>query len=300
MDNISYDKTRNVNAHIDYKTKARGGPFLQQLFQLYGYVNSIYHPVSGDGVIDLSDGAIHSIKIEVKDPVGNRSELEYKVKYNGNMVKDLGPPGKKFYPMMLDGSESNDFAFYIGEKCLYDSIDINFLKLPYPNLNGVSNVYMVGSTNIPLQDSFLVRIKTITALSPDKKNKTVMERSAGSKRDVKKVEWQNDWASAHFRELGIFQLVVDDEPPVIVPVGFRDGANVSKAKRIVFMVKDNMGSFKNFRAELDGNWLRFTNDKGRSFIYKFDEHCPKGKHELKVSVEDEAGNVTVKVFRFVK
>jgi hypothetical protein len=300
MDNISYDKTRNVNAHIDYKTKARGGPFLQELFQLYGYVNSIYHQVSGDGVIDLSDGAIHSIKIEVRDPVGNISELEYKVKFNGNVIKDLGPPGKKFYPMMLDGSETDDFAFYIGEKCLYDSIDINFLKLPNQNPGGVSNIYLIGSTNIPLQDSFLVRIKANTNLSSDKKNKTVMERFAGSKRDVKKVEWQNDWASAHFRDFGSFQLVVDEVPPVIVPVGFYDGANVSRVKRIVFIIKDNMGSFKNFRAELDGNWLRFTNDKGKSFIYKFDEHCPKGKHELKVSVEDEAGNVGVKIFRFVR
>ena len=28
MDHISYDNTRNVNAHIDYKTKAGGGPFI--------------------------------------------------------------------------------------------------------------------------------------------------------------------------------------------------------------------------------------------------------------------------------
>ena len=178
MDNISYDKTRNVNAHIDYKTKARGGPFLQQLFKLYGYVNSIYHSISGDGVIDLSDGAIHSIKIEVKDPLGNRSEMKFRVQYIGSAISQLGPPGKKFYPMMLDGSESDDFAFYIGEKCLYDSIDINFLKLPNSNLGGVSYIYMIGSTNIPLQDSFLIRIKPKGNLSTDKKNKTLMERSA--------------------------------------------------------------------------------------------------------------------------
>ena len=47
---------------------------------------------------------------------------------------------------------------------------------------------------------------------------------------------------------------------------------------------------KNFRAELDGQWLRFTNDKGRSYIYKFDERCPYGVHELRVTVEDLAGN----------
>jgi hypothetical protein len=300
MDNISYENTRNVNAHIDYKTKTSGGPFLQQLFQLYGYVNSIYHQVSGDGVIDVSDGAIHSIKIEVKDPVGNKSLLQYKVQYKPTDESNWQPPGKKFYPMMLDGFETNDFAFYIGEKCLYDSVHINYSSFAATSPNVISGVNIIGSINIPLQDSFLVRIKTNANLSTDKKNKVVMERFAGSKRDVRKVEWQDDWASARFRDFGNFELVVDEEPPVIIPVGFHDGSNLSRVAKIVFIVKDNMGSFKNFRAELDGKWLRFTNDKGKSFVYKFDEHCARGNHELKISVEDEAGNVAEKTIRFMR
>ncbi len=73
-------------------------------------------------------------------------------------------------------------------------------------------------------------------------------------------------------------------------------ADLSKSTRIVFTPKDNFNSIKKFRAELDGKWLRFTNDKGRSWIYKFDEKFPKGAHQLKVSVEDEAGNVITKVW----
>jgi hypothetical protein len=63
-------------------------------------------------------------------------------------------------------------------------------------------------------------------------------------------------------------------------------------------VKDNTDSYKNFRAELDGKWLRFTNDKGKYFIYRFDERCPRGPHTLKITVEDEAGNVANKVIGF--
>ena len=55
------------------------------------------------------------------------------------------------------------------------------------------------------------------------------------------MEWQGKWAGARFREFGNYQLVVDEEPPVIVPSGFTDGADLSKAARIVFTVKDNMG-----------------------------------------------------------
>jgi hypothetical protein len=290
-----------VNAHIDYQTKANGGPFLQQLFLLYGYVNSIYHQVSGDGVIDLSSGVIHMIKIEVSDPLNNKSVLTFKVQYRaGSIVDTQQPPGKKFYPMMLDGYETNDCEYYIGEKCLYDSVHINYSYSNAIAANIVSKVNAIGATYIPLQDSILIRIKTNANLSTDKKDKVVMERLGGSKREVRKVEWQKDWASAHFRDFGKFQLVLDEESPHIVPVGFRDGANLSRAKTIVFKVLDNMGSIRNFRADLDGHWLRFSNDKGKSFIYKFDEHCPRGKHELKISAQDEAGNIGVKILRFTR
>jgi hypothetical protein len=57
---------------------------------------------------------------------------------------------------------------------------------------------------------------------------------------------------------------------------------------------------RSFRAELDGRWLMFSNDKARSFIYSFDEQCPYGVHELKVRVEDIVGNVTEKTWWFKK
>jgi bifunctional DNA-binding transcriptional regulator/antitoxin component of YhaV-PrlF toxin-antitoxin module len=93
---------------------------------------------------------------------------------------------------------------------------------------------------------------------------------------------------------------VDNTPPVIIPIGIRENSNLSRSSQIIFTVADNMKKIKNFRAELDGKWLRFTNDKGRSFIYKFDEMCPPGNHELKVRVEDVAGNVAEKVIHFVR
>ena len=87
---------------------------------------------------------------------------------------------------------------------------------------------------------------------------------------------------------------------MIVPVGFADGANMSRSSRIAFTVRDNLEELKRVRTELDGKWLRFTNDKGRTFIYYFDEHCLSGQHELTITAEDEAGNVTVNTFNFVR
>ena len=70
--------------------------------------------------------------------------------------------------------------------------------------------------------------------------------------------------------------------------------------RIIFIPTDNNKEIRNFRAELDGKWLMFTNDKGKSFIYNFDEKCGRGRHELTISIQDEAGNTTEKIFHFIR
>ena len=304
MDNISYNDTRCLNAHIDYRTKAAGGPYLQHLSELPGYVNSIYRKVKGNGVIDISDGKPYAIKIIVKDAYGNNSVLETQVQYNGAAVNAAspiaGPNQKKFYPLMLDVFEGEGCEFYMGERCLYDSVTITYRKSASENPTVVSDVHTIGNTSIPLQDSMMVRIQPKRSLLQSEKDHIVMQRFAGAKKSVAKVQWQDNWAGARFRDFGSFQLVVDNVPPQILPIGFADGSNVSRAARLMVTIKDNMEEFKNFRAELDGKWLRFSNDKGKTFIYKFDEMFTAGEHTLEISVEDEAGNKTVKTFRLFR
>lgn len=302
MDNISYNDTRYLNAHIDYRTKAGGGPYLQQLFDLPGYINSIYNPPGGNGVVDLSDGAVHTIRIVVKDAYQNTAELSCRVQYNGTPVP---PPAvvtgaQMFYPLMLDGYETADCEFFIGERCLYDSVHIRYARAASTNPATISALHAIGASYIPLQESFLVRIQPSRPVTPEEKQRTVMQWYAGSRNDVQKVEWQSNWASARFRDFGWYQLLVDNEPPQIVPVGFTDGANLSKASRLVFTVKDNLGKFKNVKTLLDGKWLRFTNDKGRTFIYRFDEKCPAGQHTLTITAEDEAGNSITRSYQFIR
>jgi len=61
-----------------------------------------------------------------------------------------------------------------------------------------------------------------------------------------------------------------------------------------------MEEIKNVRVELDGKWLRFTNDKGKTFLYYFDEKCMAGEHALTIHAEDEAGNVIEKTYNFTR
>src|SRR5690606_41088822 len=42
MDNISYNDTRYLNAHVDYRYKSKGNPFLQHLSRLPGFGHQLY------------------------------------------------------------------------------------------------------------------------------------------------------------------------------------------------------------------------------------------------------------------
>ena len=303
LDEISYDETRYLNAHIDYKLKAGGGPFVEHLSRLPGYPKSVYKDFESDGIIYLEDDSTHQIKVEVKDANGNTSILQFAVKrgsLNENKYRSAVVASQKFNPLQVNIFEKEDIQVILGEKDLYDTVNFIYEKKNSQIPQVVSAIHAVHTALVPVHGYYTVRLKADRSLQNIDKDKIIMQRTWGSKMDVAKPRQEGDWFSAKFREFGNFQLLIDETPPVISSIGIHENANLSHTSQIFFSVTDNLKAIKNFRAELDGKWLRFTNDKGRSFIYKFDEMCPPGQHELKVSVEDEAGNKTIKNFHFIR
>ena len=298
LDSISYDETRYLNAHIDYKLRTSGGPFVQHLSRLPGYPQSVYREGSGDGVINLEDDSVHQIKIQVKDANGNTSLLKFAVQ-RGGVKKSTEEntssayQSKLFHPGFVNIFENANVSFYLSENQLYDSIRFRYNEI----VSATGIVYQLHNGNVPVQDYFPIKIRNSNTLYPDK---MVMHHSWKTRDDYKKTENENGWYKASFRAFGNYELLTDTIPPTITAVGFKNGMKVSKLNRIAFVIKDNTEELENFRAELDGKWLRFSNDKGKTFIYRFDEQCPAGEHELKITVEDCVGNKTERVYRFVR
>ena len=304
LDSIGYNETRYMNAHIDYKARSNGGGYIQHISKLPGYNNSIYKTTKSDGVITLNDDGIHKIKMEVTDANGNTSLVKFNIQRNVNLTypekNDSASYFQQasFHPGFVNIFENAQVRFHLPANSLYDSI-----RFQYKEIAGNTGfpVYQLHNTGVPVHTYFSVTLKTINAI-PDK---MVMRRFSNGKDDYTKAEAANnvkekDWYKASFREFGNFQLMIDTLAPVITPIGFKNGMNCSKQSRFVFVVKDNTEEIKQFTATLDGNWLRFSNDKGSRFVYDFDEMCAPGEHELRIKAEDQVGNVTEKVYRFTR
>lgn len=304
LDSIDYEQTGYINAHIDYRHKQLGGAYYQHLSMLPGEGGVAYHPYQSDGVIRLTDTLPHPIAIIVADPYGNQSVLRFKIKTTNPW---LGPaanpsklPGKEpthFVPRNPVLIRKPDFQIDFPAMGLYDSLPIVYRRDLFPILPGaITARHQLNDPTIPVHLNFIIRLKPERVIPANLKNKVVVQRSFGTVKKVKKANLEGEWVSAEFDDFGYFQAFVDTIPPQVTLAGKGDTINVSALSRLIFTPTDNFGTIKGFRAELNDSWIRFTNDKGRSWVYRFDQRCPYGVHKLSVTVEDLVGNTTTKTW----
>jgi len=297
LDNIDYNVTRYLNAHIDYRYKHGGGPYLQHLSKMPGDTSRVYTSANQEAAIALNDTTMHSVRIEVMDAAQNLSVLAFNIQYNEALAKLLqNETNSRMIPQNVNIFESDNFELYTSEYTIYDTVPITFSNHGTASGNSISPAYSFCSAAIPAHDSVTVRIKPTVPVAPENRNKVIIKGISGSRTVVEKAKWQNGWFVAKFRQFGTFQAFIDNVPPSVnAPV-----TDLRRATRLVFSPKDDFKNIKYFRAEIDDQWLRFTNDKGYSFIYRFDEKFPPGEHTLKVIVEDVAGNVTERQWKVMR
>ena len=293
MDSISYDETRFLNAHIDFKTRNNGGPFLQYLSPLPGYKDGIYKTAKGEnGIITLFDENAHDIKIEVVDAQNNSSTLKF------DLIKEAvsekkNTQGLIFEPNTINIFENEKVSFYMKDSAIYDYFHFKFREAP----NAMGTAYYLQDDDVPVQQYYPIKIKG--NFNIEDTSKIEMKMISHGRTKFKKAVYKNGWYESSFRDFGMFQLILDKTPPVVSPLwGFRDGADVSKTNKIAFSAIDNTEEIVDFTGLLDGQWLLFSNDKGKTFIYNFDKYCTPGEHSLELIVKDVVGNTTRKVYRF--
>jgi hypothetical protein len=298
LDSMDYNETDYVDAHIDYAYRYNSGSYLQLLFKLPGDKGRIYKTKNNDDFIQLRDTSVHEVRIEVRDIKQNTSRLNFKVQRTDSLSSMINYiPHKTFAPNYLNVFEQPDFEVYLKEECLYDSIQPVFSKLIQPEGNAVSSAFQFCNPSVPVHDEINIRIKPNEVVPDEWKNKIVIKRTGGTGSSYRKAQWQKDWLAANFSDFGSYQALIDDLSPTVNDLGAADTIDLSRTRNIVFYPNDNT-AIKSFKAELDGQWLMFSNDKGSAWIYTFDERCPYGTHQLKIKIEDMVGNVTENAWWF--
>lgn len=297
IDSIDYPDSRYMNCQVDYKMISTGGSWMQHTSKLPGDLSGVYYDLGPNNLVALNDTLLHNVRIDVADANGNLSTINFNIRNNG-----AASPPVKFYEWQAGRANrliKSSFEANMPLNAIYDKMNTGYSSTPSASLNSVSARHKLGETYIPVHSNYEIRIKPDKYISPENRNKIVIKR-AGKNTTVRKAVWSGEWLTAQFRDFGVFEAFIDNAPPSVNALGSGDVVNLNKATRITFTPTDNYG-IADFRAELNGKWLRFTNDKGRTWIYNFsDGRIPAGQHELTVIVTDIAGNVTRRSWQLVR
>ncbi|ATL46206.1 metalloendopeptidase [Chitinophaga caeni] len=297
MDEIGYDETRYVNAHVDYKMRKSGGNYVQLLYALPGNFLGIYHDLNGKGVIDLSDRKVHPVSIDVMDAYGNTSSLSFSLQYNGAAIKEADC-ANQMYPDSRNIFENNQVEFDLAEGDLYDDICFSYYQVPSKSSQALSDVQHLHDARVPVHRFFNVSLKPTKIIDSSLYSKVVMKRSSYGTGSAA-TSYADGWFTARFRDLGNFHLELDTQSPKITLLGgLKQGANLSRYKSISFSMSDNNG-IEAYRGEIDGKWVMFSRRSNR-LTYTFDEHCPagSGNHTLTMTVTDIVGNSHTYTYKF--
>lgn len=292
MNDIGYDKTRYLNGHIDHVYRMKGGAYLQMLFPPRSYELAHYQTPASQGHFDVPLSET-PYQLEVADAYGNRSLVSFSlVQKQGVNAAITHQGGHRIVPGQYNIIEDQSIQFVFNERTFYDAFTFGWNSLYANGLAELSPVIQTYPDHIPVHENFTLRIKPNRSMSMINSDRVVIKRSYRGKTEIKKAVAERGWFSASFRDLGFFQLLEDDIPPVVTaPIS--NGMSFRAGSRIVVDVSDNNKFIRAFDGFAGTQWLMFQ-PMGNRFVYTVDEHLPIGEHKLTVVVYDEAGNSTTR------
>lgn len=298
MDNISYDITRYMNALADYKTKKNNGPWIQLCRKLPNDKLPVYKSfTASNGVIDLSDGQVKKIRIEVYDTRYNKSSLEFNLQGNSSSVPI--PCQNKLTNGKEQHFKNSYIEFTLPDDALYD--DICFRTSIKPNESAYSHTYSIHESFVPLHSYFSLWLQPKSPIPAILKDKIAVIRLPMANETSKKgkaATLDKGRVMVSVRDFGDYAIVIDQQAPVITST-LKNQSSINQAKTISFQVKEETTSILSCIAEVDGQWLRLV-QKGNTFTYELDSYFPKGTHNLVIKVLDENHNLATKTFQLTR
>ncbi len=321
---IEFAHNRCMNAYADYKLKREHNIWYQSLFKLNGnkidepvikdnsntpssiYKTNIYtHLNSENGGLNIADGKIHPVRIVLLDAVGNKSEVNFTVQYqgNGSHVTSCDTTINSYWKTTSSGRIStNQFTFETKSGNIYDDICVRYSE-SYTN-GDLSYEIILHDNKVPLHSFAPLSIKLQKPIDFSLRNKLVLlhhikatKLPGSNPQNAVAAKFYQGYAVADIRTFGSYKVALDTIAPIITPL--QKGNNFSVLTKIQFNVKENLTSIKEFRAELDGKWICFSR-RGNVFTYVFDEKCSKGKHKLNVTAKDENDNIATYDLEFIR
>ncbi len=295
MDQLTFDQGRYVNSHVDYEELMKNKRWIHRLFLQPGNKLDIYQTNHERGILKLTDGKVHSIKIIVSDAFQNSNTVTFKLlsKKHPTFVRKA-TCSKLFYSDKSNDFENDDVRIQIPEGSLYDNLKFEY-QSTIEKGSFFSKLQHIHDQYVPVHKTYSLSIKT-QPIPPQLQRKAliVLVSSSGKLSPIGGI-YKDGWLIANPRIFGDFAVVLDTVPPLIRPLSIKDNKILVNKVKIDFKISDNLSGIETYDGEIDGSWVLFEYDaKTETISYTIDKTriTPGNKHSLFLKVSDERNNIS--------
>ncbi len=304
MDGFVYDESRCCDAVSFYPLQLVSRNECIRLARLAAAPDTFYPVMRERGVVRTAVGEVRRMAIEVEDDMGNISRLKFAIRgrdgeFDGTPADGVTVRHDRAATLRI-GDRASAYipagAVYEPVRCCPEMCD---------TLAGDESVvvltpaYQFVDVNTPLRRSMSLtfndyipsryRLKTLVAV-----------RNAKGKLSSVGGGYSGSAVRCSTRSTGPMMVVADTLAPTVGP-RFKDGADLSRAKRMEFTAEDNFAGVASWRLMVDGERIPSDRYPLRDKIIHFFDVAPSGMmHTVELSVTDRCGNTAKWKGRFYR
>ena len=275
MDRISFDDTRYINSHVDFKEEKVSKIKFIKLFKTASNPLFIYKK-GKKGLITVKGRDSIAVEIRIKDLNGNQSKLKFLVRNPYGILEEntIQYDGEKYF--LPDSAYT-----LISEK---GQIEIKKFTFYEPANKIIKwDPIEVGSSDFPIQKPIKISLNASKKFPLEKQYIKVNSEAL-------KTERKADVLIAESKNLGRISIQIDTIKPTISTHNFTETDTAPKNKILSWKVADGQTFISNYQLFVDDKWTPLQYDlKNKVLLFKKGK-LASGSHTLKIIVQDECGN----------
>lgn len=300
LDEIPFEQSRYINAHIDYQKKVNEDKFFHRCHPLEGNKLHIYTTGVDNGMIHLNAEQARNVSMAVSDYNGNISTLSFQVVRNLNILTKV--PSTPPYQTIAEPDEvsilSQPGIQVVWPKgSFYEKTPLNIDVIPSDHSDSYSPHYAISPVDAPVHYYFDVNLEGL-AVPERLRDKVFIARCEPNGSIVNcGGKWIGNNLTSEVRQISTYTIMADTIAPYISVLHF--GPKMTGWNRMAFKISDNFNTKDRGRdllydAWVDEKWILMSMD-GKSGIltHLFDGSILPGTHQLVLKVTDDRGNQTV-------
>ncbi len=301
MEKLDFNTNRYINAHKDYNEYKHKRRSIHKSFISDNNELDVYENVVNNGLVLINENRNYHFKYIVEDANGNVSELSFDIQ--GEEEKSIAVQNSKQQlnaVLKKDSIVNEEFEAIFPKKSMYEPTNLLYDNKDYSD--GLTDLHMLGQMKVPMHKYFVLKLK-MGAVADEYIDKALIVELSN---DLKKLsslggQHENGWIQTETRSLGNYTVKLDTMPPVIKPINIYEGKNMEGVSKIEFKISDNLSGIQDYDVWIDDSWVlsNYIPKRARLMIVfnKYNK-VEKGKHQIKVKITDERGNVSIKDYGF--